>query len=470
MKKTMPFCSISVLALILLSPAFPHALFAAGAGATPHNINALSDNVLRGFSDASTDMPVVPDAPAPAAATPLAAPLAGQAPEAAAWEDYFYKLGAAVNKGGLTDAGNNTLELLVDGQEVIKAAGPDIKNARSFIHIKIFQWQADEIGGSLRDLLEQKVKAGVRVRVILDSLGSSLLSPESPAKRFVKSMSGAGIEVKVRKFQLLHLDHRKVIVMDDGNNGLVAYTGGMNIGNDYQRNWHDQQTRITGPATALLQRAFLDGWKNITGEELSGFPAAQPVKGGAHTYVITHTGGDADRNIKKAYLLAINTARRIIRIEDPYFTDRDITAALVKAAADPQRPGLKVQLLVPATNDMPVTLRAFRSHYTDMLKAGIEVYEYQPRMEHLKVAVMDHIWATVGSSNLDPQSMKYNDELNLLVFDRDFAADIDKRIFENDIAQSLRITSYSPNLGDAISGHLPFLSPQIHLPADLLNP
>ncbi len=467
MKTKMPLYLVLVSALIPLLPAFSGALFAGGPGAMPQRING-PYNALSGLSGISA-APFVPGVPAPATAEPLSAPVTGPAQEAAAWEDYFLQLGAAVKKGGLTDAGMNVVELLVDGQEVMNSAIPDIENARSFIHIKIFQWQADEIGESLRDLLAQKAKTGVRVRVILDSLGSSLVRPESPAHKFVKSMTAAGIEVKVRRFQLLHLDHRKVVVMDDGNNGLVGYTGGMNIGIDYQRLWHDQQTRVTGPAAALLHRAFLDGWKKVSGEELSGFPAAQPAEAGARTYVITHTGGDADRNIKKAYLLAINTARHLIRIENPYFTDEDVIAALIKAATDPRRPGLKVQLLVPAINDMPVTLRAFRSHYPDMLKAGIEVYEYLPRMEHLKVAVMDHLWSTVGSSNLDSQSLKYNDELNLIVLDRDFAADIDRRIFDNGIAQSLRITSYSSNLGDAISGQLPFLSPQFTLPADLLN-
>ncbi|MDD5210586.1 MAG: phospholipase D-like domain-containing protein [Elusimicrobiales bacterium] len=458
MKRIIPLKLTSMLALALLSGAFPGALSGAGIGAMPQNIRPFADTFSR-----PPDAPLPPEASLPAAVTPPAAP------EAAAWEGYFRRLGETVRKGGLTDAGKNMLELLVDGREVMDAAGPDIAQARSFIHIKIFQWQADEIGASLRDVLEKKVKAGVRVRVILDSLGSSLMAPDGPEKRFVKSMKSAGIEVKVRKFQLLHLDHRKVIVMDNGYDGLVAYTGGMNIGNDYQRNWHDQQTRINGPAAELLNRAFLDGWKKVTGEELSGFPAAKAVEEGAQTYVITHTGGDTDRNIKKAYLLAINTARQLIRIEDPYFTDKDIIKALINAASDPRRPGLKIQLVVPAINDMPVTLRAFRSHYPDMLKAGIEVYEYQPRMEHLKVAVMDHIWSTVGSSNLDPQSLKYNDELNLLVFDKEFAAEIDSRIFDNDIAQSLRITAYKPNAGDDISGHLPFLTPQLNLPPDLLN-
>ena len=155
----------------------------------------------------------------------------------------------------------------------------------------------------------------------------------------------------------------------------------------------------------------------------------------------------------------------MIRIEDPYFTDKNVIGALIKAA---QRPGMKVQLIVPLKDDEKFTLRAFRAHYPDMLKAGIEIYEYQPRMEHLKVSVMDHLWATVGSSNLDDESMKFNNEMNLLVMDRVFAASIDQRIFEVDIPQSKRITKYKPSIGDIIDEHMPFKPEPSALPSDAL--
>lgn len=445
--------AVSLLTFLLL--VLPYSLFAAIA----REISVSYEGSSGAAPAISADMPAVPEVPPPARAEPLPAPAAYAEPAARAWEGYFGRLGGEVGKDDLADCGTNKLTLLVDGSEVIDSAAPDIARARAFIHIEVFQWEGDGIGVKFRDILAEKVKAGVRVRVILDRIGSSLMVEGNKAHKFVNSMREAGIEVKVRRFRLLHLDHRKVIVMDDGAGGLVGYTGGMNIGDDYVWNWHDQQTRVLGPAVSRLHKSFLENWKKVAGEELSGFPEPRPAEGGAPTYVITHIGGDADRNIKKAYLLAINTARSLIRIEDPYFTDNDVIAALIKAAADPQRPGLKVQLIVPAKDDMQVTLRAFRSHYKDMLKAGIEVYEYQPRMEHLKVAVMDNIWATVGSSNLDPQSLKYNNEMNLLVLDRAFAREVDTRIFDKDIAQSRRITGYNFDLADAISGHLPFLSP-----------
>ena len=373
------------------------------------------------------------------------------------WDSYMAKLKPSIKGDNLFDALTDRLDLLVDGKEVMDSVAMDVRNARSFIHIEIYQWNADDIGSKFRDLLAEKVKTGVHVRVVLDSCGSGLVKPGSPEHAFVNSMIKDGIETKVRGFQLLHLDHRKLMVMDDGNGSLIGYTGGMNIGNEYQLIWHDQQTRIVGPAVERLHKSFLEDWKKMTSESLSGFPLAVAVNAGARSYVITHRGGDCDHNIKNAYLQAISTARRLIRIEDPYFTDDDIITALVHAAQ--ARKGLKIQLVVPAKDDEQVTLHAFRSHYPELLKAGVELYEYQPRMEHMKVAVMDHFWSTIGSSNLDSQSLKYNDELNLLVLDRNFADAMDRRIFDIDIALSKRITSYTPSLADNIDGHLPFLLP-----------
>jgi len=378
------------------------------------------------------------------------------AEELPSWDDYFARLEPEMSPGGLSAASLNRLDLLVDGDEVMAAAVADIRNAVKFIHIEVFHWQPDETGFRMRDLLAERVRGGVQVRVILDQYGSALMPWSGKAKELVRSMREAGIDVRIRGFEPLHLDHRKVMVMDDGAGGLTAYTGGMNIGDDYQRGWHDQQTRVAGPAITSLHRSFLNAWSELTGEKLSDFPEPQEAAGGKYTRVIAHTGGNADRNIKKAYLLAIGAARKSIRIENPYFTDKDVINALIAAASDQRRPGLKVQLIVPARTDMPVTLRGFRSHYPAMLKAGVEVYEYQPRMAHLKVAVMDGLWSTVGSSNLDDMSLKHNDEMNLLVLDEAFAAELESRIFEKDIAQSLRVTDYNFNIIDSISGQLPF--------------
>jgi cardiolipin synthase len=310
------------------------------------------------------------------------------------WQDYISRLTALIKGGGLHNAGVNDLRLLVDGAQVMPSVKQDILNAKSFVDIEVFQFEPDQIGGALAALLARKVQQGVHVRIILDYYGSFVDNSKDDENKLVDSMRKAGIEVQVRPYQLLHLDHRKVMVMDDGNGGLLAYTGGMNIGRHYQQLWHDQQTRVVGPAVTPLHQSFLDDWKKLTGQNLSGFTVSAPPQSGAQTYVITHVGGDTDENIKQAYLLAIKTARRSIRIEDPYFTDDDILKALMGAAA---LPGMKVQLIVPKQDDEMITLHAFRAHYPDLIKAGVEVYEYQPRMEHRR-------WTISGSRRAPPIS------------------------------------------------------------------
>lgn len=395
----------------------------------------------------------------------LPAIVRGPAPEQQpleSWDGYSQAVAGETTAGGLWYAGRNDVTLLVNGSEAVPQVVQDVGNAKSFVHIEIYKWQPDEIGTEFVALLAKKEKEGVKVRVILDQYGSfggdSLLREE----KLRKEMLAGGIEVAVRPMGLApilraetsHLDHRKVMVMDDGNGSMVAYTGGMNIGEHSDVDWHDEQTRVVGPAVALLHQSILDDWKNITGQRLSGFPGANEVPGGAETFVIEHTGGGADQNIKKAYIEAINRAQISIRIEDPYFTDDDVIDALVNAATDSRRPQLQIQLIVPAKDDNQATLRAFRDHYPQMLKAGIQVYEYQPCMEHMKVAVMDHLWSTVGSSNLDAVSLSYNNELNLILLDLPFAAHMDHDIFEKDLQQSKRIQDYKPTLRDAIDAHI----------------
>ena len=396
----------------------------------------------------------------------LPAIVRGSAPEEQkpleSWDSYSQTVADESTSGGLWYGGKNDVTLLVNGAEAIPRIVQDVDNAKSFIHIEVYKWQPDEIGMEFVELLAKKVKEGVKVRVILDQFGSFGGDSLLPEEKLEKEMLAAGIEVVVRPVgaaplfhaETSHLDHRKVMVMDDGGGSMVAYTGGMNVGDNSELNWHDQQTRVVGPATARLHQSILDAWEKATGQRLSGFSGASEVPGGAKTYVIEHVGGNADQNIKKAYIEAINRAKVSIRIEDPYFSDKDVIDALVDAATDPRRPQLQVQLIVPAKDDNQANLRAFRDHYPQMLKAGIQIYEYQPCMEHMKVSVMDHLWSTVGSSNLDAVSMSYNDELNLILFDLPFAAHMDHDIFEKDLQQSKRIQDYKPTPRDAIDAHI----------------
>ncbi|MCX5792906.1 MAG: phosphatidylserine/phosphatidylglycerophosphate/cardiolipin synthase family protein [Elusimicrobia bacterium] len=346
-----------------------------------------------------------------------------------------------------SSAGRNYIKFLIDGREVMPAAGPVLQAAAKSIHIEIFHLQADKIGWGLANVLSAKARAGVAVRFLIDERGSKA-EHEPELQKLIASLRASGAAVIVKEPSAHfegHLDHRKVIVID----GKTAFTGGMNIGLDYQEKWHDQQTLVIGPAVARLQEAFLERWKNAGGsyspaEDL--FPALAEAADGAETQVVGHIGRN-DQNIKAVYLRAIGTAQKTVRIATPYFTDKDVINALRAAA----RRGVKVQLVFPKENNIPLVQSAARANYPKLIKAGVEIYEYKGRMAHLKVTAIDSVWATFGSSNLDTRSMKNNDELNLVINDAAVATDIETRLFGADIPQSERITHYSPSLMDHIS-------------------
>jgi cardiolipin synthase len=337
----------------------------------------------------------------------------------------------------------NLIKFLIDGPSVMAEGGKALREAKSSIHIEIFQLQADNIGRGLADILVEKAKAGVKVRLLLDVYGSKLDKDPELAK-MIASLRAGGVWVITKPLPLLkdHLDHRKVIVID----GKVGFTGGMNVGRLYQIDWHDQQTLIVGPAVTELQKAFVERWYVSGGDLISSvelFPFLSEVPEGAESQVVPHTG-QRDQNIKAMYLRAIGTAQKSIRIANPYFTDADMVVALCRAAWR----GVKVQLVLPQDNDQEMVQHASRASYPELIKAGVEIYEYKGRMAHEKVAVMDGLWATFGSSNLDARSLENNDELNLAVMDAGVAEDIRTRLFDADLSKCERILHYSPNIAD----------------------
>lgn len=345
-------------------------------------------------------------------------------------------------------SGKNFVEVLIDGPSVIGPAMTALEGAKSSIHIEVFQLQGDDFGWAVGRALAAKAQAGVSVRLMVDEQGSDAEHDPEVKKLldFVRA-SGAQVIVGEGPFDKSHLDHRKVMVID----GDTAFTGGMNIGKLYQQDWHDQQTLVSGPAVAALQDAFLERWTNYGGKiptaELPAlYPPLSEDAAGATVRVVRHKGGDADENIKAMYLRAIGTAQTSIRIANPYFMDPDVIAALIKAAGR----RVKVQVVLPQDNDMAIVQRGSRAYYPDLIKSGVEVWEYQGRMAHEKVAVIDEAWATVGSSNLDTRSLSNNDELNLMITDQTVARYIGRWLFDEDLKKCVRITSYTPTLRERL--------------------
>jgi cardiolipin synthase len=261
-------------------------------------------------------------------------------------------------------------------------------------------------------------------------------------------MKAAGVEIgvynPVRWHTLTKMNnrtHRKILVVD----GRVGYTGGAGIADEWAGNaqdedhWRDTHFRLEGPAVAQMQAAFMENWIEITGNVLHGegyFP--ELPKAGAHLaqFFVSSPGGGGE-SMQVMYLMSIAAAARSIQLSAAYFVPDGNEVRMLAEAA---KRGVRVQIIVPGVvTDSPAVRRASRSTWGELLRAGVEIYEYQPTFFHCKVMVVDGQWVSVGSTNFDTRSFSVNDEANLNVYDREFAAE-QGRIFEDDLKRSRRIS------------------------------
>ena len=346
----------------------------------------------------------------------------------------------------------NKVTLLSDGPAAYAAMFQAIENARDHVNMESFAVEdvEDETGRRFADLLVQKQAQGVQVNLLYDSFGSL----HTPAA-FFERLRRAGIHViesnplnplKARgKWRLLHRDHRKLLVVD----GRIAITGGINLLRVYSNApsprktkrpappWRDTDVQIEGPAVAELQKLFLDAWQEQKGPDLSArnyFPALKE-EGHALLHVVDSTPGQSHRITFITYVSALMFAERSVHLVNAYFVpDHQLLDALTAAA----RRGVDVKIILPSLTNQALILSAQRYNYSGLLKAGVQVYERRRVLLHAKTAVIDDVWSTVGSSNMDSWSFLKDDELNAIILDRGFAAEMEKR-FALDLAQSDQI-------------------------------
>ena len=332
--------------------------------------------------------------------------------------------------------GGNRTQALVNGQAFFADMLDAIRGARRTITFESYIWWSGEIGSAFTQALIERARAGVKVHLLFDALGSGKID-----ERAVEAMRDAGVEVeKYNPWRLTTLarinnrTHRKILVLD----GRLAYTGGAGIGDEWLE-WRDTQFRIEGPVVAQVQAAFIENWIEVTGRVLHGedyFPALAPAGGQAAQFIVTSPGGGSE-SMQLMYLLSIAAATQSIRLSAAYFLPDEVEIRTLVAAA---KRGVRVQIIVPGKQtDSPLVRRASRSTWGELLRAGVEFYEYQPTFFHCKVMVVDELWVTLGSSNFDDRSFSVNDEANLNVLDRAFAAE-QARIFEQDLRSSRRVT------------------------------
>lgn len=349
--------------------------------------------------------------------------------------------------GGLhAPVAGNRVTILRDGSETYAALERAIAAAEHHLHLLFYTFEPDATGRRFRDLLAERARSGVRVRLLLDAMGSF-----RTRSSFLRPLEDAGGEVAFfapvkflrRSLSFNFRNHRKILVAD----GHTAYAGGLNIGDTYLRDWRDAGLLLEGPVASQLQEVFLDDWFFATGRNLADrdhlrwceAPGPEPGERGAVCAVVAG-GPDSQHNLTHdTFFLALTRARERVWITTPYFIpDPAIQAALRTAVYS----GVDVRLLVPRRSDLPWTRFAGRSYFPDLLSSGARIWEYLPTILHGKTWVFDRDFCAAGSANLDTRSFKLNFEVTCFI--RDAAANaLLAQLFEEDLTQSAEVTPES---------------------------
>ena len=360
---------------------------------------------------------------------------------------------------GINFSHNNRVTLLMSGQEKFDDMFTAIRQARHSIHLEYFNFRNDSIASLLFNILREKRKEGVEVRAIFDGFGND--SNNQPLlKRHIKALRNDSIDIwefdPIRFPWVNHIwprDHRKIVVID----GSIAYTGGMNVADYYIKGteqvgeWRDMHCRIEGGAVNELQLIFSRIWERVTGEDIwqqKYFKAYTPEKfnylkpdttatsGKKMIGIVNrepHTTNDA---VRKMYLSSINNAKDSIRIINPYFT---LIPSVNKALKNAIDRGVKVEIMISAKSDIPLTPDCVFYNAHKLMKRGAKVWLYQPGFHHSKIMMVDGLFCTVGSTNLDARSLRFDYEENALIIDPCTTRELD-HMFDNDKAKSIMLT------------------------------
>lgn len=326
---------------------------------------------------------------------------------------------------------NNDVELLNGAHEKFEDMFGAIKNAKHHIHLEYFNFRNDSINKELITLLAQKAKEGVEVRALFDAFGN--MSNNKPLKKeHIEAIRAQGIELV--KFDPITFpwvnhsvsrDHRKIVVID----GVVAYTGGINVADYYLTGlegigkWRDIHARVEGAAVAKLQDIFLAMWNRETGQQIGGhkYYPLPPEPGKAQVAVVDRWPGKNPKQMRQVYANAINAAKDSITIVSPYFIPLKVVRRAIEKAIDD---GVQVNIMLTAKGDIPLLPDGvWRLGYRYM-KRGANVYMYNGGFNHSKVMCADGKYMTVGSTNLNSRSLRYDYETNIFVFDEEDTRDL----------------------------------------------
>lgn len=361
---------------------------------------------------------------------------------------------------GIRFSDNNSVTLLMSGQEKFDDMFCAIRQARSSVHLEYFNFRNDSIASLLFDLLAEKAKEGVEVRALFDGFGND--SNNQPLlKKHIKAIRKRGIEIyefDPIRFpwinHVLHRDHRKIVVID----GQIAYTGGMNVA-DYYINgtpqvgeWRDMHCRIDGDEVNTLQAIFLRIWNKTARQNVHGAKYFRGIRGGYYFHdlkpdtcctvghkmvgIINREPRTSNKIIRQFYFNAINDAKDSIKLVNPYLT---LTGKLKRALKRAVKRGVKVEVMVSEKSDIPLTPDCVFYNVHKLMKHGVDVYIYEPGFHHTKIIMVDGLFCTVGSANLNSRSLRFDYEENAVIIDPCTTAEL-SHMFDHDKTRSFKLT------------------------------
>lgn len=351
---------------------------------------------------------------------------------------------------GINTTTNNEVKILKSGHEKFIDLFKDIKKAKHHIHLEYFNFRNDSIANALFDLLAKKAEEGVEIRALFDSFGNS--SNNKPLKKkHLKAIRAKGIEIEefdpIRFPWINHAfrrDHRKIIVID----GEIGYTGGMNIA-DYYINglpkigeWRDIHIRMEGNAVECLQDIFLDMWNETTNQNIQGekyYPYSNEkikVINNKKIAIVDRNPKKDTKGMRRTLAKAIESAENKVQIINPYFTPTRIIKRAIKNALGK---GVKVEIMIPGKSDIPFSPDASMYIANSLRKKGADIYIFNGGFHHSKIMMIDSLYCSVGSANLNSRSLRCDYEVNAFIFDQETTDEL-IQIFSEDQKDSTLLT------------------------------
>ena len=338
---------------------------------------------------------------------------------------------------GIRFTKGNEVKLLMSGKEKFADMFEAIRQAKSSVHLEYFNFRNDSIAGLLFDILREKRKEGVEVRAVFDGFGND--SNNQPLKKtHLKALHEDSIEIyefdPIRFPWVNHIwprDHRKIVVID----GKIGYTGGMNVadyylvGTEQVGEWRDMHCRIEGPAVNELQDIFIRFWEKLTKEKLTGEKYFRGTEAGNKMVgIATREPHTTNKIMRQFYVSALDNAKDSVKIVNPYFCP---TSSVIKALKRCAERGVKMDIIMSSRYDVPLVPDVVYYNLRKLMKRGAKIWRYRPGFHHSKIMMVDGKYCTVGSTNLDARSLRFDYEINALIIDKDVTRQLDEKFIDD---------------------------------------